>query len=56
MTFKDNLDNVLSSGIQRGDAAGVSAVVGNREGIIYEGAFGERSLGSGVAMTPDTVG
>jgi CubicO group peptidase (beta-lactamase class C family) len=56
MTLKDNLDNVLSSGIQRGAAAGVSAVVGNREGIIYEGAFGERSLGSGVAMTPDTVG
>ena len=56
MTLKGNLDNVLSSGIQRGAAAGVSAVVGNREGIIYEGAFGERSLGSGVAMTPDTVG
>lgn len=56
MSLKDSLDNVLSSGIQRGDAAGVSAVVGNREGIIYEGSFGERSLGSGVAMTLDTVG
>ena len=29
MTLKDNLDNVLSSAIQRGAAAGVSAVVGN---------------------------
>ena len=28
----------------------------NREGTIYEGAFGERVLGGGQAMTTDTVG
>ena len=56
MTIKEKIDAVLKNGISRGDAAGVSAVVANREGVIYEGAFGERTLGSGVAMTPDTVG
>ena len=56
MTIKEKIDAVLKNGISRGDAAGVAAVVANREGVIYEGAFGERALGSGVAMTPDTVG
>lgn len=56
MTMKAKIDAVLKHGIARGDAAGVAAVVANREGLIYEGAFGERTLGSGVAMTPDTVG
>jgi len=56
MTIKEKIDAVLKNGISRGDAAGVAAVVANREGLIYEGAFGERALGSGVAMTPDTVG
>jgi methyl acetate hydrolase len=32
------------------------ATVVDRDGTIYEGAFGERLLGSGVAMTTDTVG
>jgi methyl acetate hydrolase len=31
------------------------AMAADCEGTIYEGAFGERSAGSGVAMTPDTV-
>ena len=56
MTIKEKIDAVLKNGMSRGDAAGVAAVVANREGVIYEGAFGERALGSGVAMTPDTVG
>lgn len=34
---------------------GVVATVTGRHGTLYEGAAGERSLGSGVAMTPDTV-
>ena len=34
---------------------GVAAVVTDRRGAIYEGAAGERRLGGGAAMTPDTV-
>lgn len=34
---------------------GVVAMATDRRGTIYEGAFGERKLESGVAMTPDTV-
>ncbi len=34
---------------------GVAAVVTDRDGDVYEGAAGERVLGEGAAMTPDTV-
>jgi methyl acetate hydrolase len=42
--------------VERGDVPGVVAVVVDRDGTRYEGAFGERLLGSGVPMTTDTVG
>ena len=35
---------------------GVVAAATDRDGTIYEGGFGERVIGSGVAMTTDTVG
>lgn len=54
--MKDQLDSVLSGSIERGDVPGVVAVAFDRDGLTYEGAFGERSLGSGVEMSPDTVG
>ena len=56
MGMQDKIGAVLSQGVQRGDVPGVVAMVANREGVIYEGAFGERALGSGTAMTTDTVG
>ena len=34
----------------------VVAMATNREGTIYAGAFGERTLGGGQPMTLDTVG
>jgi CubicO group peptidase (beta-lactamase class C family) len=46
-------DAVLRASI--GDVPGVVALAANRDGVIYEGAFGERALGSGIAMTLDTV-
>lgn len=52
----DALDDVLVDGVERGAAAGVATVVVDRAGTRYEGAFGERNLGSGVAMTVDSVG
>ncbi|MEZ5378534.1 MAG: serine hydrolase domain-containing protein [Acidimicrobiales bacterium] len=51
-----DFDQILQAGIERGAAAGVSAVVVNREGTIWQGAAGERSLGGGDPMTTDTVG
>jgi CubicO group peptidase (beta-lactamase class C family) len=56
MKLHQNLDAVLSQAIARGDVPGVAVAIGNREGLVYEAGFGERKLGSGVAMTADTVG
>jgi len=53
--MKSVLDDVLRSGVERGAAPGVTAVVVNRQGVLYEGAFGEREV-AGAAMTTDTVG
>jgi methyl acetate hydrolase len=56
MNLQNTLDSVLKQGISKGDVPGVAVAIGNREGVVYEAAFGERKLGSGVAMTSDTVG
>ena len=50
------LDAVLAAGVARGAVPGVAAIVVDRGGTRYEGAAGERSLGSGDAMTVDSVG
>ena len=54
--MKNTLDELLAAGIEDGAAPGVVAVVVNRDGVLYEGAFGERQIGSGAAMEVDTVG
>ncbi len=54
--MKDTIDALLQAGVERSAAAGVSAVVVDRDGVLYEGAAGERVIGSGVPMEPDTVG
>lgn len=56
MNLKQRADSVLSGAVATGAVPGVVAMATNREGTIYEGAFGERTIGSGVAMTTDTVG
>ena len=56
MTMKSQIDAVLNAGVTSGAVPGVVAAVADREGVLYEGAFGERALGSGNAMTTDTVG
>jgi methyl acetate hydrolase len=56
MSLQHTLDSVLKQAIAKGDVPGVAVAIGNREGVLYEAAFGERKLGSGVAMTADTVG
>ncbi|WP_207483883.1 serine hydrolase domain-containing protein [Arenibaculum pallidiluteum] len=53
--LRDALDGALGTPVRRGDIPGVVAAVTDRSQIRYVGAFGERALGKGVAMTPDTV-
>ena len=49
------LDDMLRAAVERGDVPGVAAIAADRDGVLYEGAFGERVLGGSVAMTLDTV-
>ena len=55
MALKDSLDRMLQAATEAGAVPGVVAVVTDRDGLLYEGGFGERALGGGAAMTPDTV-
>ena len=56
MSLKQGADQLLQGAVSAGRVAGVVAMAANREGTIYEGAFGERVLGGGQPMTTDTVG
>lgn len=56
MDLKQRADRLLSDACAARRVPGVVAMATNREGTIYEGAFGERTLGGGAAMTTDTVG
>ena len=51
-----NFDQILEQGVSQGAVPGVSATVVTSSGVLWEGAAGERRLGSGVPMTVDTVG
>ncbi len=55
MSLKERVDGLLNAAVERGDVPGVVAVVVNREGVLYEGAFGKRNLTTGEPMTADTV-
>ena len=55
MGMKENIDALLSQSVASGAVPGVVAAVANRQGVLYEGAFGERASGSGDAMTADSV-
>jgi methyl acetate hydrolase len=49
----------ITEGLRRaadsGDVPGVVAAAATSDGVIFEGAFGKRSLATGAATTPDTV-
>ncbi len=49
------VSSILKRATDTGDVPGVAVAVGNRAGTVYEAAFGVRSLGADIAMTPDTV-
>ncbi len=54
--MKQAIDAVLEAGIAASGAAGVVAAVVDRDGDLYLGSAGQRSIGSGVMMSTDTVG
>jgi CubicO group peptidase (beta-lactamase class C family) len=49
------IDALLRRAAEAGDVPGVIAMATDRNGVIYEGAFGKRVLGQAAAMTADTV-
>jgi CubicO group peptidase (beta-lactamase class C family) len=55
MSLQAKADALLQAAVAKGDVPGVVALATDRDGILYEGGFGERVLGGGAAMTPDTV-
>lgn len=55
MDLKHRLDMLLHNAVAAGAIPGVAVAATSREGLLYEGAFGERTLGSGAPMTLDTV-
>ena len=56
MTLQQNLDSILSQAVSNGEIPGVVAGVTSVDQDLYLSGFGERVIGSGDEMTPDTVG
>jgi CubicO group peptidase (beta-lactamase class C family) len=56
MSLQSEADAVLQGAVANGDVPGVVAAATDRDDTIYEAGFGERVIGSGIAMTTDTVG
>jgi len=52
---KAAIDKVLADAVARGDIPGVVAMVTDRRGIVYEGAFGVADAASGRPMSVDTI-
>jgi len=55
MSLKQSADALLRRATDAQDVPGVVAMATNRDGTIYEGAFGKRVLGQDAPMTTDTV-
>src|SRR5829696_5013293 len=55
MAVRTVMDDVLDRAVEDGGIPGVVATAANRDGVIYEGAFGKREHGGAVDMTLDTV-
>jgi CubicO group peptidase (beta-lactamase class C family) len=55
MDARKGVDEVLEGAVERGDLPMVVAMAADEQGVIYEGAAGERVAGSGETVTPDTM-
>src|SRR5882724_2132391 len=49
------LDQALNAAVAHGDVPGVVAIAANRNGVIYQGAFGLAETTAGRAMTSDAI-
>jgi CubicO group peptidase (beta-lactamase class C family) len=49
------MDEVLQSGVARGDVPGVVALAAGDDGLLYEGAAGKRAADVDDPITPDTM-
>jgi methyl acetate hydrolase len=49
------IDDVLRQAADTKEVPGVVAIAANKDGVIYEGAFGKRDLAKGTDMTVDSV-
>jgi CubicO group peptidase (beta-lactamase class C family) len=54
--MREKIDGILNEAVSGGAVPGVVAGVTNADAELYLGGFGERVLGAGDEMTPDTVG
>jgi methyl acetate hydrolase len=55
MQARTAIDGVLKQAVDARDVPGVVAMAATDKGVLYEGAFGPRSLDASAGMTPDTV-
>jgi methyl acetate hydrolase len=55
MAVASTADRALEQAVAAGDVAGVVAMAADDRGVIYQGAFGKREVGTDAAMTTDTV-
>lgn len=55
MVVASSVDRLLERAVERGDAAGIVAVAGDENGVIYERAVGKRASGGQADMSLDTV-
>src|SRR4029077_6830392 len=49
------IDRALAAAVARGDVPGGVAIAVNRDGVIYQGAFGQANAGTGRPMTADAL-
>jgi methyl acetate hydrolase len=55
MTEFSQVNEVLGSAIDRGDVPGVVAMAATRDKVVYQGAFGRRTLAEDTLMSTETV-
>jgi methyl acetate hydrolase len=49
------IDQALRAAVERKDVPGVVALVTNRKGVVYQGAFGVADVATGRPLTPDAL-
>jgi CubicO group peptidase (beta-lactamase class C family) len=51
----EQIDAVLRRAVEQKKLPGVVAMVATADGVVYQGAFGKRDVGAGIAMAPDSI-